>query len=225
MENQFDLLLIDQRKAGWLTLGWLALALGAMLGLFYSLSHASGAMQLVWLSVAVGTLYGLFRLVQAQTRQPARIIVSEEKLSVRNRATGQEMLLPFEAIATCRFVVGKGSLGLQLKLKDGSRLSLGSKDYVPFSAMVRRLRANTERYQQTHSGAAAGQWVDAYWGSRVATVWLGIYALLLAAFACFAIWYYQSADGSGSALFFLVLLIVGFLLYVAGWYATRSQRR
>ncbi|MCB2379540.1 hypothetical protein LGH70_18225 [Hymenobacter sp. BT635] len=206
-------------------LGWLGLALGAMLGLFYSLSHASGAMQLGLLILAVGALYGLFRFIQAQIRQYARITVSQEKLSIQNRATGQELHLPFEAMATCRFVVGKGSLGLQLKLRDGSRLSLGSKDYVPFSAMVRQLRANTERYQQTHTGAAAGVWTDPYWGSQVATAWLVVYTLLLGAFGYFARWYYHSADGSGSALFFLALLSVGFVLYAVSWYNTRTQRR
>ena len=133
MEQQFDLMLENRRRAWWVFSFLPILLLAdswAISKLIEHLPFLSKQIR-VWVAILAGTsvALALFFLLIRIASDAALITIEADKLTVFYRRSGLILRLPFTSIATHQLTSFRGAVALRITHKDGSTHVLRTSNY------------------------------------------------------------------------------------------------
>ncbi|WP_152560150.1 hypothetical protein [Hymenobacter sp. IS2118] len=243
MEKQFDLVLTNQRKLGWLAAMFVLATSFGILAIIVGLTYVefSPVVEgfILYFPVAVALYYVThLNSIKKNSIEPSLVTIAVNGIIVLNKNSGEERRVLFSDIASYKYSVYSGGKNLRIKRKDFTSFNLSDKS-EQFAAMVQEFETAITLYQQKTTvsltalekvgDAVENKQVDgnvlsvlrekAFFEKKISTVVMTMMSLALVLLTCSL--FVSSRPIKGS----MFLAYSGYVSYATTWWITRNQRR
>jgi hypothetical protein len=227
-ENRFEFVLTHKFKAPVLMLCGVLLVIAFCIQIENAATALIGQSKnarLVLFLVTFGLgAYGIYRLVKRYASLPTSIVIAADKLIITSRATGVHQIIPYDNIATYRFVDFNYTAELRLKLVDGSKRNLWIHTLFHDEQLLRQVVYSFEdaisSYQSQNiiGEVCVAVREKTFFEKSISTFLLGP----LTFFMIWVTWENSTNQQHTSGSFFS--LWGTFCAYIAAWIAARARR-